>query len=143
MALPEPSLGLVISYSYLWASEHRKGRDEGTKDRPCVVVLAVDYDETGATIVTVAPITHAPPGSPGSAIEIPAAVKANLKLDAARSWVVVDETNEFVWPGFDLRPIPGDHRRFDYGHLPPRLFARIADVIAQNWARNTGKPIPR
>jgi hypothetical protein len=34
MAFPEPQLGLVISYAYLWHHEHRAGRDEGAKDRP-------------------------------------------------------------------------------------------------------------
>ena len=42
MALPDPQLGLVISYSYLWHHEHNAGRDEGTKSRPCVVVLAME-----------------------------------------------------------------------------------------------------
>ncbi len=29
MALPDPQLGLVISYSYLWHHEHHAGRDGG------------------------------------------------------------------------------------------------------------------
>jgi hypothetical protein len=38
--LPEPEPGLVIRYSNLWLREHREGREEGTKDRPCAIVLA-------------------------------------------------------------------------------------------------------
>ena len=32
MALPTPTPGLVICYSYLWTSEHHAGRDEGRKN---------------------------------------------------------------------------------------------------------------
>lgn len=143
MALPEPRLGLVISYSYLWAHEYREGRDEGAKDRPCVIILAVERAEFGAKAVTVAPITHTLPDEDTTAIEIPAAVKKSIGLDDAPSWVIVDEANEFVWPGFDLRPIPETPRRYDYGFLPPRLFQRIAEAVAQNWSKGAGKRIPR
>jgi len=40
MAIPPPRPGLVISYSFLWNDEHRKGREEGTKNHPCVIVLS-------------------------------------------------------------------------------------------------------
>jgi hypothetical protein len=52
VTLPRPQLGLVIRYSYLWLSEHREGREEGVKDRPCAVVLAL-VDADGETRVTV------------------------------------------------------------------------------------------
>ena len=42
MSVPVPVRGLVISYAYLWKTEHRWGREDGLKDRPCVVVLAVE-----------------------------------------------------------------------------------------------------
>ena len=41
MAFPPPVPGLVIRYSYLWADEHTRGREEGVKDRPCAIVLVV------------------------------------------------------------------------------------------------------
>jgi hypothetical protein len=62
MAHPEPEVGLVISYSYLWS-------------------------------------------------------------DA--SWVVLEDVNVFTWPGYDLRQIPGQAGRYDYGLLPPRFFESI------------------
>jgi hypothetical protein len=37
MSLVEPKPGLVICYSYLWSHEAAKGREEGVKDRPCVI----------------------------------------------------------------------------------------------------------
>jgi hypothetical protein len=41
VALPEPVPGLVIGYAYLWRDEAPRGQDKGLKDRPCVIVLAV------------------------------------------------------------------------------------------------------
>jgi len=126
MALPEPECGLVLSYSYLWRREREAGRTEGAKDRPCVIVLAT-RNNGNSTTVTVAPITHSPPSDLTVAWEIPPRVKRHLGLDGERSWIVLDEFNEFVWPGFDLRPVPGTTARFDYGLLPPALFARIVN----------------
>jgi len=39
MALPVPQPGQVIRYAYLWWNEARIGREDGTKDRPCGIVL--------------------------------------------------------------------------------------------------------
>ena len=118
MPLPAPVPGLVIRYSYLWASEYRRGQEEGTKDRPCAVVLATT-DDSGQKIVTVLPISHALPTDPGLAVEIPPATKRRLTLDDERSWVVLTEANRFAWPGPDLRPlIPGD-----FGERGLRAFA--------------------
>ncbi len=56
MSLPEPTPGLVISYAYLWHEEAHHGREEGTKDRPCVIVLSTTRDQSGITVTGV-PIT--------------------------------------------------------------------------------------
>jgi PemK-like, MazF-like toxin of type II toxin-antitoxin system len=137
MALPEPTQGLVISYSYLWRHERTAGLTEGVKDRPCAIVLVVEDKDNGAKTVTVAPITHSPPRDPKMAIEIPARVKAHLSLDAARSWIALDEFNEFLWPGFDLRPISGNPSRYEYGLLPPVLFAKMTNLVLE--LRTSGK----
>ena len=42
MSLPKPEPGLVIRYSYLWHAGHRQGREEGVKDRPRAIVLAIE-----------------------------------------------------------------------------------------------------
>jgi hypothetical protein len=131
--LPAPFPGLVLHYSYLWHDQHRKGLEEGTKDRPCVVVLAVT-SEDGDTVVTVAPVTHTPLRLPVEAVEIPAATKSRLGLDDGRSWIVVTEVNRFRWPGHDLRPVPGSGR-YDYGILPPGLFRQVREGIAA-WVRS-------
>lgn len=133
MAFPEPRLGLVVCYSYLWHREQRAGREEGAKNRPCVIVLAARRQDDGTDLVRVVPVTHSPPEDPAVAMELPAAVKRHLGLDAARSWVMLDELNEFIWPGFDLRPIPGTPGRCDYGFLPPRLFGQMVTQLRAVW----------
>jgi hypothetical protein len=128
VALPKPVPGLVIRYSYLWYSEHLQGREEGQKDRPCAIVAAIRADDNGDTRVMVLPITHSPPDHASLAVEIPAKTKQRLQLDDARSWIVLSEWNEFVWPGADLRRVPGaDDSSVAYGMLPPSLFASLRD----------------
>ena len=143
MTLPDPEPGLVISYAYLWHHEHAAGRAEGLKHRPCVVVLSVKRLSDGPPTVLVAPITHARPLDPDTGIAIPPRVKRHLGLDDEPSWVIVDELNEFAWPGFDLRPVPGDVRRIAFGFLPPRLFADIVAGISAVWRRGGGHRVPR
>jgi hypothetical protein len=143
MALPDPQPGLVISYAYLWHHEHRAGREEGNKNRPCVIILAIEHRAERVTMVRVAPVTHTAPDDLAVAMELPAAVKRHLGLDDERSWVILDEVNEFAWPGFDLRPITGSRDRFDYGFLPPRLFGQLMTKLTGAWSGGQGKAIPR
>lgn len=131
MSLPIPRPGLVICYSYLWATEHHRGSEEGIKNRPCALVAAHQVIE-GREVVTVVPITHTRPAEIADAVEIPAALKRHLGLDDLPSWIVVTETNDFIWPGPDLHSVPGmKPSRFDYGMLPPRFFAHVRDSVLQ------------
>jgi hypothetical protein len=98
MPIPTPEPGLVICCAYLWHREREAGQQEGRKDRPSVIVLAVERPADDTTVVVVLPITHAPAADPAAAVEIPAAVKRHLGLDDERSWIVVSEGNEFDWP---------------------------------------------
>ncbi len=143
MSLPRPEPGLVIPYGYLWRYEHRKGQEEGRKTRPCVIVLTAENQIDGSIRVTAAPITHTLPESPDRGIEIPQSVKRILKLDDERSWVVLDEVNQFTWPGFDIRPVPGTKNRFSYGFIPPQLFDRILGRILQRAKTRAVAAIPR
>jgi hypothetical protein len=129
---------LVISYAYLWRSEQRDGGQEGRKDRPCAIVVTTQ-DQDGDTLVYVAPITHSPPAE-GVGLEIPPAVKRRLGLDAARSWIITNELNRFIWPGYDLRAIDRDQPgRFDWGYLPVELFEALkAAVLQHQRARRLG-----
>jgi mRNA-degrading endonuclease toxin of MazEF toxin-antitoxin module len=122
---PQPVPGLVLRYSYLWRAEQQQGQEEGLKHRPCAVVLVTTTD-AGEAVVTVLPITHTPPVEAETAVEIPAATKTRLGLDAERSWVVLTEANRFLWPGPDLRPRQaGDAGSVAYGLLPYGLMEEI------------------
>jgi hypothetical protein len=144
VALPKPVAGLVIRYSYLWHREYLEGLEEGQKDRPCAIIAAIKIDETGATRVLTLPITHSPPDKTIHAIEIPAKVKARLKLDEGRSWVVLSEWNEFAWPGPDLRRVPNsDDFSVAYGMLPPALFAEIRDEFLKLVRTHATRPVRR
>ena len=66
-------------------------------------------------------------------------------LDNERSWIILDEINDFLWPGYDLRAIPGsDPARMDYGVLPLRFFdaARTAFLALAQARRVSRTPLP-
>ena len=144
MAFPKPVAGLVIRYGYLWHDEYIAGRDEGVKDRPCAIIAAVSVGENQQTRVLVLPITHTPPERMELAVEIPAKVKQRLGLDDDRSWIVLSEWNDFVWPGPDLRSIAGARgRRTAYGPLPPSLFQVVRDRFVSLVTARASKPVHR
>ena len=114
--------GFVIRYSYLWAREARAGREEGVKDRPCAIMLVLLRDGA-APLVRVLLVTHAAPREPANPLEIPPPVKRRLGLDGERSWIMLTEANDFLWPDPDLRPaVNGDLESVAYGFLPPGFF---------------------
>ena len=127
MSYPDPEPGLVISYSFLWSHEATDGLAEGRKNRPCAIVVSAAPDPRvpERRRVVVLPITHTPPADPAAALELPPKVKRHLGLDDSVSWVVLDELNVFVWPGFDLRQVPGKPGQYAYGFLPPRLLDEL------------------
>jgi hypothetical protein len=130
---PVPHAGLVIRYSYLWEREARQGREEGVKDRPCAIVLVL-LRQGEHPIVRVLPVTHAPPADAADALEIPRATKERLGLDSDRSWVVLTEANDFIWPGPDLRPaVNGDPSSVAYGVLPPGFMRVLRERLLQRW----------
>jgi len=125
--IPEP--GDVLSYAYLWADEAERGKDEGLKDRPVVVVVARIV--TGErTELFVAPITHSRPAA-SHGIEIPQRVKQHLGLDDERSWILATELNRFIWPGPDIRQVP-DGDTPVYGAIPARFFEQLRQAISEH-----------
>lgn len=98
-----------------------------------VVGTIVREDETQ---LLVAPITHARPERGADAVEIPANVKKQLGLDRERSWIVVTELNRFIWPGPDIRIVPGQASPF-YDALPDWLFLRVRQAILRH--ANSGR----
>jgi hypothetical protein len=106
-----------------------------------VIVLIAPPDKGGA--VYVAPITHSQPKDK-HAVAIPAAVKLHLGLDDAPSWIVTCDLNQFVWPGYDLRPIArGKSTTFTWGFLPDELFEAVKRGIKANRAAGLLKAVPR
>jgi hypothetical protein len=116
--------GLVIRHAFLWSHEQAAGRDEGSKDRPTVIVLIIQQDADRGMRVGVVPVTHTPPADPEGGVEVPSNVKRQLGLDMAPQWISFDEINRFAWPGYDLRKVPrtGSDR---YGMLPEGLFREV------------------
>ncbi len=128
----------MLNYAYLWHDEFRSGKEEGRKNRPTVIVLCTTQVEDQSTVVTVLPITHAAPRNASDAVEIPQAIKKHLGLDDERSWIIIAEGNEIIWPGFDLRKVP--HKdAYDYGYLPPRFFETVRDVFVEFTKREKTK----
>jgi hypothetical protein len=143
MTWPVPRPGLVIRYSYLWESQAREGREEGVKDRPCAIVLVL-LREREHPIVRVLPVTHSPPTDPADALEIPQATKQRLGLDSERSWVMLNEANDFIWPGPDLRPaVNGDPASVAYGMLPPGFMKVLRERLLQRWREKRPKVTTR
>jgi len=142
MSFPNPEPGLVISYAYLWHREHEAGLDEGRKDRPCVIILSVEKQDSG-TQVTIAPITHSKPSGDTVGLEMPPRVKQHLRLDHETSWVIVSEVNQFIWPGYDMRPVAGKNGEYSYGFLPPRLFESIKASMLDLFVKRHSNITPR
>lgn len=144
MTLPLPQPGLVIRYNYLWAHYAARGREEWTKERPAAVVLVIGQPSAVSPRVYVVPITHSQPAKGVASIEIPAEVARKAKLDAGRSWVVLTEFNEFLWPGFDLARVPGrTPPTVAYGFLTPGFFAKVRDLWLQLDAAAKSQGVPR
>lgn len=137
MALPTPRPGLVIHFSYLWRNEFERGEEAGRKSRP-VLILSVRDDLPKRIIVL--PITHTEPPV-GRGILIPPRVKDHLGLDAEKSWIIIDDLNVTDWPGYDLRPVPGLARQYEYGELPAQLFESVRQAVLALRPRPT--PTPR
>ena len=118
-----------MRYSYLWTHEAGAGAEEGRKDRPCAVVLAVARTG-GATEVVVAPITSSAPARAAEGVELPAETRRRLGLQDAPCWVVLTEVNRFAWPGPDLRPVETSGGwSWSYGTLPAVVFLQVRDAI--------------
>jgi hypothetical protein len=140
---PEPRPGLVIRYAYLWKREADAGRDEGVKDRPCAIVVALKT-EADETLVYVLPITHSPPRVADDAVELPQPTKVRLGLDSDRSWIMLTETNVFAWPGPDLRFVQGQGpESIAYGMLPPKLLAVVKERFIARLRARTANAVKR
>ncbi len=63
-------------------------------------------------------------------MEIPLVTKLRIGLDESQSWVILDEVNDFEWPGPDLRPASHENRATPVmGILPPRFTTALLDRL--------------
>jgi hypothetical protein len=142
--LAAPERGSVVRYAYLWAEEHRRGREEGAKDRPVVVLALSVLRRDGAVEVLVLPMTHTPPRKPSDAVAVPAEVRRALRLGEEPAWIVTTEGNSFVWPGPDIRPVPGSRpATATYGKIPDGLLQKIARSFLANRERQRASLVRR
>ncbi|WP_236841768.1 hypothetical protein [Bosea sp. PAMC 26642] len=133
----------MIRYAYLRKREAARGREEAPKDRPAAVVVTI-ADESGQTRVYALPITHSPPLEANDAVEIPAIAKRRLGLDGERSWIMLTEANVFLWPGPDLRILPGsDLSSVAYGMLPPGVLREVRKRFLARAQRRLLRLVPR
>jgi hypothetical protein len=142
LTLPVPTRGSVIRYSYLWFNENAEGREEGKKDRPALVLALTVREVLEETLdVLVLAITHTRPAAKGDAIPLPESVKRRLGLDDDEpSWIVTTEGNRFIWPGPDIRPVPGQHPpTVTYGKIPGDLLQQVAQSFLQNLKKQKQK----
>jgi len=144
LKLAPPERGSVIRYAYLWADEHRRGREEAGKDRPTLVLALSVRSDDGATEALVLAITHSPPQNKTDAVILPGAVKRRLGLDDEASFIVTTEANAFVWPGPDIRPIPGRNPvSVVYGKVPEELLQEAARSFLANRKRQRARMVKR
>jgi hypothetical protein len=139
-----PPRGAVIRYAYLWADEEARGREEGRKDRPALVLALSVRDVDGSVEVLVLAITRTPPADPAAAVPFPSDLKRRIGLDDAPSWIVTTEANAFVWPGPDIRPVPGRKPATAiYGHVPQGLLKQVAVSYLANRKMQRSRKITR
>lgn len=125
MAKPNPRAGLVIRYDYLWKSEKIKGREEGSKSRPCAIVVVIAGNRA-----LVCGVTHSAPDSPDDGVEIPPRQREVLGLDNRRQWVVTSEANIVDWddPGI----VPLDSGDWLYGELTRQFAEEVRGSAVRN-----------
>lgn len=106
------------------------------------MVVVARIEQKAGTLILVAPVTHAAPGKAEDAVEIPANVKKQLRFDRERSWIVVNELNRFIWPGPDIRPVPGSDAPY-YDALPDWLFEQVRRAVLEQAAAGRVKVTKR
>ena len=139
-----PDRGSIIRYVYLWADESLRGQEEGRKDRPALVLALSVKDVDGAINVLVLAVTHTPPTDPADVVPFPQDAKRRIGLDDAPSWIVTTEANAFIWPGPDIRPVPGRvPTTMIYGRIPDALLQQVARSYLLNRQKQRSRLVPR
>jgi hypothetical protein len=61
---------------------------------------------------------------------MPRALKQHLGLDLKRSWMMVNDADQFIWRSYDLRKISAANE-FHYETLPPTFSAKFSKRSAR------------
>ncbi|MFC3226132.1 hypothetical protein ACFOGJ_02770 [Marinibaculum pumilum] len=143
MKLPALTPGLVIRYEYLWGHEYKAGQLDGSKARPCAVVIIAD-DQDGRRDIYVSPISHQEPED-GTGIPIPPKVADYLGLDDLGSWIVTTEVNQVTQIGDAIPPgiVPAFKTKDIFGHLPNSLLTSLLNVFRTNLAKGSVTSVSR
>ena len=127
MKKPNPEVGQIVRYDYLWRDEQLQGKIEGTKERPCAVIVAVQSQNDGSFTVLLAPITHSSKQANNAAIIIPEQAKTITGLDEDQSWLLTTEVNAVSW--LDPGIVPAKKGQWIYGYLPRGIVRKAVDTI--------------
>jgi uncharacterized protein YifN (PemK superfamily) len=141
MKLPNPEVGLVFPYYYLWRREHERGEESGRKSRPCILIVVAAIAKGNRQTVIAVPVTTQKPDSTRSYVEIPDRVRRHLGLNAPQCWVICDEYNQFDWPSPDLSTTTSGNRSF--GNIPTALIQMIRNEVQAAMKRGRLKKVPR
>jgi hypothetical protein len=77
-------------------------------------------------------------------VPFPQPVKRAIGLDDAPSWIITTEANAFIWPGPDVRPVPGrTPTTMVYGRVPNGLLTQAARSYLANRERQRARLVPR
>lgn len=136
--------GLVIRYDFLWKHESERGQIEGTKDRPCSVVLTMEGKDNHKKIL-VCPITHTPPEKNKTFVKIPPKVAKHIGLDEQQSWIKTDQVNSFLWDGLHIPygVSRASRQKWEYGELPYQIAKEVFEQVRSNIKTNNLENIKR
>lgn len=131
--LPAPIQGLVVTFDYLRVLDSAKGAVEARKARPCIVVAVSDLpgSKTGAVVVAVVPITHSAPKGGSIALPVADRDKRVMGLDLEPCWVICNEMNTSIWPGYDLLQTPKAPDGWTRGKVPAAFLDQILTTIRE------------
>lgn len=138
----DPRPGLVLRYDFLWKEDRDAGREDGTKDRPCAVVLVSVALADDSRKVLLCPITHSPVSPGETGLPIPPAVARHLGLDDRPSWIKTHQVNVITWQNGRIPAgiVPARPGVWAFGQLPDSLGrAMFAQVLENSRKRSLGQ----
>lgn len=130
-----PERGDVIEFAFLFKHERDAGRLEAVKSRRCVVIAVLE----GGRRVVVAPITGTEPTHANKM-----ALRAGQVGLKRPSWIITDELNVTVWPGYDLRHAAAPSGAWwRHGRVSDAVRQRLADDIERLILGGSAKVVGR